>query len=229
VCESNAGRKELLGRGYPEERIRVAPNGVDTQAYARDISARARLRAEWGVSDEHLVVGAVGRLHPQKGYDLLIRAAAELASSKVPFRVMIAGEGHHLKDLTRLAQNLSVPVTFLGRRNDVSSLLSAFDIYVQSSRYEGMSNALLEALAAGLPCAATAVDGTLDFAKDGENMLLIKPDDATSLAVGIGFLLEKPGLRERLSENATITARNQSVERMVRSFEEAYNDARPIS
>jgi glycosyltransferase involved in cell wall biosynthesis len=69
---------------------------------------------------------------------------------------------------------------------------------------------------------ATAVDGTLDFAKDGENMLLVRPDDAESLALGIGTLLEKPALRAALAENATIAARRFSLEKMIRDFEATY-------
>lgn len=222
VCESRAGRETLIKLGYPADRVAVAPNGVNVAAFAQNGDARRRLRREWSVAEGEVVVGAIGRLHAQKGFDLLVRAAAELARSPVKFRVMIAGAGPEEAALRAQAAQLNVPVTLLGERADVAALLSAFDVYVQSSRYEGMSNALLEALAAGLPCAATAVDGTLDVAKDGENMLLVRPDDAIALAVAIGYLLEKPDLRSRLAENAMITARNLSVERMVSAFHEAY-------
>ncbi len=222
ICESKAGRETLLKLGYLPDRVAVAPNGVNTAAFARDDDARGRLRREWDVAEGEVVVGAVGRLHSQKGFDLLIRATAELSRSPVKFRVVVAGIGPEGGALGGLATELTAPVTFLGERADVPALLSAFDIYVQASRYEGLSNALLEAMAAGLPCAATAVDGTLDVAKDGENMLLVRPEDPVALAVAIGYLLEKPELRKRLAENAIITSRNLSVERMVSAFHEAY-------
>lgn len=222
ICESRAGRDSLLKMGYPPETVAVAPNGVDVATFARNDEARARLRGEWGVAEGELVVGAVGRLHAQKGFDLLIRGVSELSRSPVKFRVVIAGIGPEGGALGGLASELKAPVTFLGERSDVPALLSAFDIFVQSSRYEGMSNALLEAMAAGLPCAATAVDGTMDVAKDGENILLVRPEDPVALAVAIGYLIEKPDLRRRLAENAIIAARNLSVERMVSAFHEAY-------
>lgn len=225
VSESEAGRRELIDRGYPPAAVRVAPNGVDADAYRRNEEARARLRAEWGVREGELVVGAAGRLNRQKGFDLLLDAAAELKSHRTPFRIVIAGEGPEAGFLRATASRLNVRATLLGRRDDMPAVLSAFDIFAQSSRFEGLSNALLESMAAGLPCVATAVDGTLDFARDGENLLLVKPEAPTSLAVGIGYLLEKPALRARLGENATITARQNTVERMVRAFESAYDAA----
>ena len=225
LCESKAGREILIRLGYPPSRVAVAPNGVDAARFARDPGAGRRLREDWRLGPGERVVGAVGRLHHQKGFDVLLAAAAELRNGPVKFRIVIAGTGPEEKSLRAQAAALQVPVLFLGERTDVPALLSAFDIYVQSSRYEGMSNALLEAMAAGLPCAATGVDGTLDFARDGENLLLARPDDALSLAVAIGYLLEKAEDRRRLGANAVATAKDMSLERMVSAFHEAYERA----
>jgi glycosyltransferase involved in cell wall biosynthesis len=225
LCESSASRQTLIELGYRAEKVRVAQNGVDTEAFRRDDAARGRLREEWDVHPTDVVIGTVGRLHRQKGFDVLIRACARLVSGPVRFKVVIAGGGPEAAALRAQAKEANLPVIFLGERLDVPAVLSAFDVYVQASRYEGMSNALLEAMAAGLPCAATAVDGTLDFARDGENLILVRPDDHLALAVAIGYLIEKPDLRRRLSENAIISARNLSVERMVNAFHEAYRTA----
>lgn len=222
LCESRAGRASLIDMGYSPDRIRVAPNGVDAGAFPRDDGLREKFRRDWGVGAGDVVIGAVGRLHPQKGFDILIRAAGQLKNGPVPFKLVIAGAGPQEAALRAEAARAGVPVLFLGERADVPALLSAFDVYVQSSRYEGMSNALLEAMASGLPCAATAVDGTLDFAQDGENLLLVRPDDVLALAVAVGYLLEKPDVRRRVAENALASARNMSVERMVGAFHEAY-------
>jgi glycosyltransferase involved in cell wall biosynthesis len=227
LSESRAGRQTLIDLGYPPEQVRVAENGVDVGAFERNSEARERLRREWAVAPGEVIVGAIGRLHRQKGFDLLMEAAAHLIEGPVKFRVVIAGAGPERAALTALAARLGVPTLFLGERTDVPAVLSAFDIFVQSSRYEGMSNALIEAMAAGLPCAATAVDGTLDFSRDGENLVLVRPEDSVALGVAVGFLLEKPDLRRRLAENAIITARNLSVERMVGAFHEAYQTVIP--
>jgi len=223
LCESEAGKSSLLRAGYQGDLIHVAPNGVDERRFAYNEEARRRLRQEWQVREGEFVIGAVGRLHRQKGFDVLIEAMGRLALSPAAVRLVIAGSGPDEKALRQQASRHSVSAHFLGERRDVPELLSAFDIYVQSSRWEGLSNALLEAMSVGLPVAATAIDGTLDFARDGENMLLVRPEESLSLAVAMGLLVEKEELRRRLSENAKLTARQYSTERMVSAFHGAYD------
>jgi glycosyltransferase involved in cell wall biosynthesis len=226
LCESQAGRRYLIEKlRYDAAKIYVALNGVDPDMYSAQPSARAQLRREWGVGDDDVLIGSVGRLHPQKGYDVLVSALAELRRSRQKYKAVLAGEGPERDALKARIDATGVPVKLLGQRNDVVSILSALDIYVQSSRYEGLSNALLEAMSCGRACVATAVDGTLDFAQDGENMVLVRPDDAASLALGLGTLLEKPALRLKLAENATIAARRLTLENMVRDIELTYQAA----
>lgn len=228
LCESEAGRKSLIAEhAYPAGKVAVAWNSVDTERYAFDAASRKKVRAEWGVGDDEIVVGAVGRLHDQKGFDLLIEAVNLLKGDPVKFRTVIVGEGPRKEMLSRMAAAAARPVFLTGERTDIPAVLSAFDIFVQSSRYEGLSNALLQALSVGLPAVATAVDGTVDVAKDGENMLLAKPEDPLPLSVGIGLLLEKPSLREKLKLNARMTAAQFTVARMVGGFEQAYKNLLP--
>ena len=223
LCESEAGRQSLVKNlNYASEKTSVAWNSVDPNKYCFKAESRARIRSEWHIADSDVLVGAVGRLHGQKGFDVLIKALEHVQKGPVSFKAVIVGQGPEESALKRLALERGVPVIFAGERNDVPDILSALDIYVQSSRYEGLSNALLEAMSCGRPCVATAVDGTLDFSKDGENMLLVKPEDDVSLGVAVGLLLEKPALRAKLAGNATITAKEFSLERMMQGFEKAY-------
>lgn len=224
VTESESSRQALVSEsGYDDARVQVAPNGVDTAVYRPDANARAELRREWVIPDDTVIVGAVGRLHHQKGFDLLLQALATIRSLPVKFQVVVAGDGPEAGRLRFLSERLGVPVRWLGNRNDVPRVLAATDIYVQSSRYEGLSNALLEAMSAGCACVATAVDGTRDIAEDGKNLLLVRPDDATALGVAIGLLLERGALRRSLAENAMITARSRSVDAMVNAFQTAFD------
>ncbi len=223
LCESEAGRRYLVETlKYDARKTHVAVNGVDASIYSEQTVARVRLRKEWSVADDEVLIGSVGRLHSQKGYDVFISALEKLSSSSMRFRAVLLGEGPERAALAEQIDRSGVPVQLLGQRADVAQALSAFDIFVQSSRYEGLSNALLEAMSCGRACVATAVDGTLDFADDGKNMLLVRPDDATSLALGLGTLLEKPALRLKLAENATITARRFTLEKMVHDIEATY-------
>ncbi len=228
LCESEAGRRSLVKLlGYPENRVDVAWNSVDTAKFSFDPAARERVRKEWGIAHDEILIGSIGRLHKQKGYDLLVDALGELQGEHGAYKAVVVGDGPEKDDLETFALAKSVPLRFVGERTDIPAVLSAFDIYVQSSRYEGLSNALLEAMSVGRPCLATAVDGTLDFAKDGENLVLARPESASALALGLATLIEKPALREHLSGNAKITAAQFSVQRMLKGFEEAY--ARSIS
>jgi glycosyltransferase involved in cell wall biosynthesis len=97
-------------------------------------------------------------------------------------------------------------------------------MYVQSSRYEGMSRALMEAMSMGRAIAATSVDGTLDLAQDGTNMLLCRPDDAHSLSLAIATLAEKPELRTSIANQARVTAKQFGVEKMVQRLQNLYGE-----
>lgn len=230
LCESAAGKQSLVKlHNYAESKIKVAWTSVDPNRFCFDPAARARIRKEWGVSEDEVLIGSVGRLHQQKGYDLLVRSLNSLDGVRGSFKAVVVGSGPEKMALEDLALTQSAPIRFVGERSDIPAVLSAFDIYVQSSRYEGLSNALLEAMSVGLPCVATAVDGTLDFAKDGQNLLLVRPEDPHSLALALGTLIEKPALRGSLSEHAKMTAATFSQERMIQGFEEAYQNVDSLS
>jgi len=223
ACESQATKTFLTDRlRYPAEKVTVIPNGVDSKAFQFNIRAREELRSELGVLDNELLVGSLGRLHWQKGYDLLIDALTLLRNSPVKFQAVVFGEGPDRQFLERRARLAKAPIRFLSSRQDPIRMLSALDIFVQSSRYEGMSNALLEAMSAGRPCVATSVDGTLEVIQDGKTGLLVKPEDPLALSVGIGFFLERSDLRKSLGEAARLAAETFSIDEMVARFSSLY-------
>ena len=223
ICESQATRRFLVeALHYEAAGVEVVLNGVDVEKFQLNIDARQRIRQEWGVSSDQVIIGAVGRLHQQKGFDILLEAMSMIQNLPVPHKLVIVGEGPLEKHLQQAAKNYSLDVLFTGLHRQMEQVYSAFDLYVQSSRYEGMSNALLEAMSTGLACVATAVDGTLDVAQDGENMILVKPEDPVSLSVGLGVAIEKKDLRRKLGKNARATAEQMSVGSMVRGYQSIY-------
>jgi glycosyltransferase involved in cell wall biosynthesis len=225
VCESRATADFLKkSMGYNERRVKVAFNGVDRQVYKADVEARERLRKEWGVRMGDVLIGSLGRLHHQKGYDVLMQAARRLAMEKIPFRLALGGAGPEKEALVRAGASLPDRVLMLGERTDIPAVLSAFDIYVQSSRYEGMSNALLEALSVGVPAVATSVDGTLDIAEDGKNMVLVKPNDPDDLAAGLKRVLKDYDLRKSLGLAGQATADKFSAAHAFSALKSCYRD-----
>jgi len=186
--------------GVPADRLQVIPNGVHPVDLKQ--AERPALLREWGLIPSACVVGSVGRLSRQKGFDLLIQAVAMLGRQDL--HLLLAGKGEEEEALRRLAsaEGLARRVHLIGYRRDVSRLLGALDLYVQPSRYEGMPNALLEAMVARRPIVAAAVDGICDLIEDGVHGWLVPPEDVPALAQAIEKALSNPTEAQRRAAEA---------------------------
>jgi glycosyltransferase involved in cell wall biosynthesis len=145
------------------------------------------MRRELGIEAGPMLL-SVGRLHPQKGHDVLIEAAAILVRRWPALRVVIAGDGPQRGRLEALIAARRAPVTLLGRRDDVADLLRAADVLVWASTWEGSPLSVQEALRAGRPLVATRVGGLMDVA--GDAAAFVPPGDPRALAEAIGQVLE---------------------------------------
>jgi glycosyltransferase involved in cell wall biosynthesis len=167
-------------------------------------AARERLLRETGLPDTTRFVGAVGRLWPQKRYKDLIWAAELLRWPHPDAHLVILGEGPQRWRLQRYTRQIGIAshVHFLGPRNDVPSLLPALDCFWLASGYEGQSNALMEAMAAGLPVVVSDIPGNRDLVVDGESGLLVPPGNKSEFARRTRRLMDEPQFARRLGENA---------------------------
>lgn len=202
VVNSPATRAFAVGaEGARPERLAYIPNGVSMACYADPLS-RELLRAELGLPADARLAGSVGRLTAQKGLDLLIDALA--APALAGLHLLLAGAGEEEGRLRAQAQRLGLAgrVHFLGYRRDVPRLLGALDLYVHPARFEGMPNALLEAMAASCPIVATAVDGNGELIADGRHGWLVPAGDASALAAAMGAALADPAEARRRGESA---------------------------
>ncbi len=201
VALSAEARAELLTHGVPAERIRVIPNGVDLAAHRPAARGeREALRERLGLPAGRLVAAFVGRLHPVKDVDTLLEAAARVPE----LYLVVVGDGPERGRLEARAAELELGrrVNFQGQSQRVPDVLRAADVFLLSSHGEGMSNALLEAMACGLPClASSAVGGARELLGDGRG-LLVAGGDAAAWAEAIERLAADPALRERLGETA---------------------------
>jgi glycosyltransferase involved in cell wall biosynthesis len=191
---SAEARQELLARGVPAERILTLPNGVDVAVYrpASD-EERRRLRERLGLPGDGFVGTFVGRLHPVKDVDTLLAAAALVPE----LTLVVVGDGPERERLEGLAARLGSEgrVSFRGLSSDVADVLRASDAFLLSSHGEGMSNALLEAMACGLPCLASrSVGGAAELLGAGRGVLLPR-GDVEAWAAAIARLAGDPGLR----------------------------------
>lgn len=207
LCVSPDLYDESRACGVPEARCVLLENGIDTQEYVRSLSV-AEAKRRLGLPPGRLVVGAVGRLSPEKGFDLLIRAVDQLLSEGLDLHLVIAGEGDERARLEALAAGLGrrERVTLLGYRPDTPLLYQALDAFALSSHREGLPNVVLEAMALEAPVVATRVGGVPRLVRDGENGLLVEPGDGAGLGAALGRLLRDAGLRARLAREGRRTA-----------------------
>ncbi len=220
--------ERLVGDGFPAERIRVIPGGVDTGRFRPDPGAAARLREELGLPDGTRLVGMVARLHPVKGHDLFLRAAARLAddggeADEARFLIVGSGEAEYRRHLEELARSLlpAGRVLFLGERRDVEAVLAALDVAVVASLYEGFPLAVLEAMACGTPVAAVRVGALPEMVRSGETGLLCERDPA-ALAGAVGALLRDRALAERCRAGGLRQAREAGVDAFARRLAAFY-------
>lgn len=222
IAVSEWDRRNLIAHErIPAELIRVLANGIDSNEATAP--GRPELTRTAGVQ----LIGAVGRLYPEKGYAYLIEAVALLRDSGYGVHCVILGEGPQAGELGALIERLGVgdQVQLLGRRDDVGSVLRELDVAVLCSIREGSPLAMLEYMAAGAPIVATAVGGVPELIDDGVHGLLVAGADPRALRDGIARLLDDRALAERLGAAARARrAAEFDLDGLMRRVEELYDE-----
>jgi len=210
----------------PRERLRLIHNGVDADLLRPDAVVRARVRAELGLTPDDFVIVAVGRLAREKDLPTAL-AAFELVEAPHA-RLLLVGEGDQrpaLEELIR-ARGLAGRARLVGERRDVPAVLAAADAFVNSSRSEGLSMAILEAMSVGLPVAATAVGGTVELVADGVNGFLAPAGQAAALGRALAALAADPALAARLgARGRRIVLERFSLAAMAQAYAGLYAEA----
>jgi L-malate glycosyltransferase len=214
-------REEGLDTG----KVRVIYNGVDLDRFRAAPGARAHLFP--GMERAKLVV-LVGNMHSDvKGHPTLIAAAPGIRSRCPQARFVLVGDGEMRREFELSAENAGAAPNFLfvGRRSDVSDILACCDVAVLPSAAEGMPNAVLEYLSAGLPVVASAVGGNLEVIEDGVTGLLVPPGDAVALGNAVARVLEDDMLAQRLARNGRkLVEEKFGFERLTREAGELYEE-----
>ena len=210
---------------FAEHNVRVIYNGVEIERFAGVPRDRERLFP--GTSGGKLIV-LVGNMHTDvKGHPLLIQAAAEVVREFPKTRFVFAGDGALRSELEDQVARLGLQenVLFLGRRNDVPEILACCDIGVLPSKAEGLPNAVLEYLAAGLPTVASNVGGNAEIIQDGQNGLLFPSDNAQALGQALLRLLREPEFASALGRAGQDHVRkNFSFDRMIDQVDKMYSE-----
>jgi sugar transferase (PEP-CTERM/EpsH1 system associated) len=207
----------------PARKVLTIPNGVKVERFGRAGPQEARRRL--GLPVEAPIVGTVGRLDPVKDQAGLVRAFAALRPGHPDAVLILAGEGPCRAELTRLIAELGLEgrVRLLGDCPDVPTVLSALDLFVLPSIAEGMSNTLLEAMAAGIPVVATRVGGNPELVEDGAAGRLVAPRDPAALAEVMAGYLDDPHLRTLHGKAARQRATEHfGLDRMCAAYTDLY-------
>jgi len=218
------GRYHARKSGLPLAGYAVIPNGVDLKEYCRDERRRRELRERLGLSSGTVVAAFVGRLAEEKGVDVLLAAMRLLADRASGIHLIVAGDGPKRAIVERfLAARAGAAITFLGFTDDVRAVLSAADMLVMPSRWEGFPLTVAEAMAAGLPVVATGAGGLADVVLDGQTGLLIEKEDPPSLADAMTKLAQNAELRLRLGAAGRKRVEDHfTIDRLVGAYEGLY-------
>jgi glycosyltransferase involved in cell wall biosynthesis len=213
--------------GVPRARITVIPNGLDPREYAGPGERDGLLRQNGCPPDTHIVL-SVGRLTAAKNYEMLLRIATRFRNlDKVHF--FIAGHGELEHYIKALAERLAVSdrVHFLGLRRDIPALMASADVFCYTSRFEGFPNALLEAMASGLPIVTTRFTGVEEIIDQNRTGLVVPQDDDAAAFDALQRLRTEPGTARSVGEAARLKAtRSFSTTTMVNATLDYYEQAR---
>ena len=193
----------LESQGVPAQRILSIPNGIDLQRFQG--AQGAGVREEFGVQAERVVLGMVGRLHVQKGHEVLLECLAGMSETqRRAVACLVIGVGELEQRLRSRVEQLGLEdvVTFTGSRTDVPRLVAALDVFVMPSLWEGLPIALLEAMASGRAVLCSSVGSIPGVVQHGENGWLVEPGNVQALREAILTLVDDPGLRARLGHRA---------------------------
>lgn len=208
---------------YRSENIVLLHNAVDLSMF------NSTNRVGSSGMTNGFVIGSIGRLHPSKGYETLLRSIPCVKQRFPGVKLIIVGTGREKDNLERLSAQLGVSseVDFLGakRPSEIPRLLKTLDLFVLASNWEGFGLAAVEAMASGLPVVATDVGGLSEIVEDGRTGFLVPPGEPRMLAEKVVHLLQNPDLRRQMGKRGRIRARALfSLEDMIKKLEAMYRD-----
>jgi len=220
VVSSVLEQAMIQGHGIPREKVVKIYNGIETDYYKPhdQEEGRRRVRQEYSVNDSEVLIGSLGRLVWQKGFEYFIHAMPILIRDLPEAKFLIVGEGPLRQELEGQTRSLGIQdrLVFTGHRNDIRDMMAAMDIIVIPSLLEGFPMITLEAMAMEKPIVTTSIDGIMEQIRDGMEGLLIAPKSPPALAQAVKRLVDDPDYARSLGINARAkVVRDFSVHKMI--------------
>ncbi len=227
IFNSDAGRAFHIGEGFPAAQALVIYNGIDTERFQPEREAGQRLRAQFGVAANSILIGHAGRLDPMKDHPTFLKAAAIVCRQRNDVRFLCvggAGAEDYADHLRVLASELGISekVVWAGARHDMAAVYCALDLFASSSYSEGFPNVIGEAMACGVPCVVTETGDSALIV--GETGIVVAPHDSEALAAALISLLKR-NHKEAGAQARLRILDNFSVERMITETERAITGA----
>jgi glycosyltransferase involved in cell wall biosynthesis len=224
LANADAVRTQLVRDGYDANKLAVIRNGIDLPRLDRR-ERGGRIRQELGIAEDSPIVAVLGRVNDMKGIEYFLDAVPSILSSYPKAQFLVVGDGPARETLESYARNkgLGRAVIFTGARMDVPEILKEVSISVLPSLSEGLSNVLIESMAAGVAVVATDVGGNPEIVDDTVTGLLVPPRDAGQLARSILFLLKNPEYAARMGSAGRERIQCRfSMERAVHETQQLY-------
>lgn len=208
-----------------DKEINVIPNGVDLSKFTVNEN-KSNIRHELNIPLDKTILILVGRLYPVKGVEYLIESISFLKETRDDFKLLIIGDGSERSYLEKLSEELNITnyVEFRGKipNDEVPLYLKASDIFILPSLSEGFPNALLEAMASGLPVVTTKIRGLDEIVEEGINGFLVNPKSPEEIANKVDLIMQDNTLSERFSQNNKLKAKEYEWETVIKKLNEIY-------
>jgi glycosyltransferase involved in cell wall biosynthesis len=222
IVNSHAGRSQLVAQGFPADKLTVIQNGFDTEHFRPNREARLKVRREWGISDEQVLIGLVARFDPVKDHLTFLRAASLISESNPNLRFVCVGSGcaTYQRKLQEVVEQLSLSgkILWAGLRLDMLAVYNAFDINVLSSTSEGYPNVVGEAMSCAVPCVVTDVGDAARIV--GDTGFVCPPQDPRALADSLSLCLQSElrflgqRARRRIEEHWNLLQLSKNTEKV---------------
>lgn len=223
LVQTETARKEWMGRlKLPARKFTVIPNGIDTESFLRDIDKPSK-RAGLGIGPNAPIITCVARLRTGKGHEILLSAFEEVSKKYPAAKLLLVGDGEREQELRKQIENYTSKnnIRFLGNRSDIPEILAVSDIFVLATEAEGMSNAIIEAMAAGKAIVTTDISENRDILTNNVTGVLFRPGDFKWLEKSIVSILEDSSAQRELGR----VARDEAIKKFdIRKITGKYAD-----
>ncbi len=227
ISNSQATLESLVKKvGVKAGKIKVVYNPVDFKRFEPNTASRNQMRNRLRIAEKETVIGFVGRLHPVKGVDILIKAFASFLKKAPQSLLLLAGDGPERKTLEQLTKTLKVSelVRFLGMRDDIPAIMATFDIGVIPSRQEPFGRVAVELMRMRVPVICSGVDGLSEIVTDGDTGLITEQNTPEQITAAIEQLEKDKALRGKLIDNAFEYSKQFSAGEHVKKIEKIYEE-----